>query len=267
MLGPRRRRRRLRRRGRAGARRARARRSMIRGVELDVGAHVGDRLPPRARRPPSTRCCATPTSRSGTRRPARREVVVYSERLRRARGGAADARGRAQPRDRRRRARARLPAAGRARRRPAARRSRRSCAGRTPSAGLLSPEEFIEPAEQTGVIRPLTMWVVREALDQAERWRADGLDLRVAVNLSVRSITPELPRELAPILDGRRGALELEITETVGMERRRGLARRARAADRRSGSGSRSTTSAPASPRWPTSSGCRSARSRSTARS
>ena len=39
----------------------------------------------------------------------------------------------------------------------------------------------------------------------------------MAVNLSVRSITPELPRELALILDGRRGALELEITETVGM--------------------------------------------------
>ena len=87
-----------------------------------------------------------------------------------------------------------------------------------PERGPLSPEDFIEPAEQTGVIRALTMWVVREALDQAERWRAAGLDLRVAVNLSVRSITPELPGELAAILDGRRGALELEITETVGME-------------------------------------------------
>ncbi len=87
-----------------------------------------------------------------------------------------------------------------------------------PERGPLSPEDFIEPAEQTGVIRALTLWVVREALDQAERWRAAGLDLRVAVNLSVRSITPELPGELAAILDGRRGALELEITETVGME-------------------------------------------------
>ena len=67
------------------------------------------------------------------------------------------------------------------------------------------------------MIRPLTMWVVREALDQAERWRAEGLDLPVAVNLSVRSITPELPGELAAILDGRDVPLELEITETVGM--------------------------------------------------
>ena len=84
-----------------------------------------------------------------------------------------------------------------------------------PERGLLAPEEFIEPAEHTGVIRPLTMWVVREALDQADRWRAEGLDVPVAVNLSVRSITPELPDELAAVLDGR--PLELEITETVGM--------------------------------------------------
>ena len=88
---------------------------------------------------------------------------------------------------------------------------------RHPERGLLAPEEFIEPAEHTGLIRPLTMWVVREALDQAERWRAEGLELPVAVNLSVRSITPELPGELAAILDGRDVPLELEITETVGM--------------------------------------------------
>jgi diguanylate cyclase (GGDEF)-like protein len=84
-----------------------------------------------------------------------------------------------------------------------------------PERGLLAPEEFIEPAEHTGVIRPLTMWVVREALAQADRWRAEGLDVPVAVNLSVRSITPELPGELAEVVRGR--PLELEITETVGM--------------------------------------------------
>jgi diguanylate cyclase (GGDEF)-like protein len=87
-----------------------------------------------------------------------------------------------------------------------------------PERGELSPEAFIEPAEHTGVIRRLTMWVVRSALDQADRWRASGLDVRVAVNLSVRSITPDLPGELAAVLRGRRAQLELEITETVGME-------------------------------------------------
>jgi diguanylate cyclase (GGDEF)-like protein len=87
-----------------------------------------------------------------------------------------------------------------------------------PERGVLSPEEFIEPAEHTGVIRPLTMWVVQSALSQADRWRADGLDIPVAINLSVRSITPELPSDLAIALDGHSGRLELEITETVGME-------------------------------------------------
>jgi diguanylate cyclase (GGDEF)-like protein len=86
-----------------------------------------------------------------------------------------------------------------------------------PERGELSPEAFIEPAEHTGTIRRLTLWVVQSALAQADRWHAAGLDLRVAVNLSVRSITPELPRELAIILEGRRSQLELEITETVGM--------------------------------------------------
>ena len=87
-----------------------------------------------------------------------------------------------------------------------------------PERGVLSPEDFIEPAEHTGVIRPLTMWVAQSALGQADRWRADGLDIPVAINLSVRSITPDFPRDLAVVLDGRGSRLELEITETVGME-------------------------------------------------
>jgi EAL domain-containing protein (putative c-di-GMP-specific phosphodiesterase class I) len=90
-----------------------------------------------------------------------------------------------------------------------------------PERGLLAPHDFIEPAEHTGLIRPLTLWVVDAALEQSDRWRAQGLDLPVAVNLSVRSITPDLPRDLAALLARRGGAgvrLELEITETVGVE-------------------------------------------------
>ena len=87
-----------------------------------------------------------------------------------------------------------------------------------PERGVLAPDDFIEPAEHTGVIRPLTMWVAQTALSQADRWRAEGLDIPIAINLSVRSITPDLPRDLATVLDGHTSSLELEITETVGME-------------------------------------------------
>ena len=91
---------------------------------------------------------------------------------------------------------------------------------RHPERGLLAPQEFIELAEHTGLIRPLTLWVVEAALNQADRWRAAGLELPVAVNLSVRSITQELPADLSGILHRREreASLELEVTETVGME-------------------------------------------------
>jgi diguanylate cyclase (GGDEF)-like protein len=91
---------------------------------------------------------------------------------------------------------------------------------RHPERGLLAPQEFIALAEHTGLIRPLTLWVVQAALNQADDWRAAGLDLPVAVNLSVRSITQELPADLSRILHRREreASLELEITETVGME-------------------------------------------------
>jgi diguanylate cyclase (GGDEF)-like protein len=91
---------------------------------------------------------------------------------------------------------------------------------RHPERGLLAPREFIELAEHTGLIRPLTLWVVEAALKQADGWRAAGLDLPVAVNLSVRSITHELPADLSGILSRREreASLELEITETVVME-------------------------------------------------
>ena len=74
-----------------------------------------------------------------------------------------------------------------------------------PERGELSPEAFIEPAEHTGVIRRLTLWVIQAALAQTERWRAADLDLRVAVNLSVRSITPDLPPAALSLTPARSG--------------------------------------------------------------
>ncbi len=87
--------------------------------------------------------------------------------------------------------------------------------------GFVSPEEFIALAEQTGLIRPLTRWVVEAVLRQQEAWRQRGLDLSVAVNLSVRLLQdPDFPdrlRELIDTVGGDPGILQLEITESALM--------------------------------------------------
>ena len=64
------------------------------------------------------------------------------------------------------------------------------------------------------------MWVAREALRQTQRWRAEGLEVRVAINLSVRSLTRELPGAVAALLaehDATGDELEFEITESMMM--------------------------------------------------
>jgi diguanylate cyclase (GGDEF)-like protein len=86
-----------------------------------------------------------------------------------------------------------------------------------PVRGLLSPVEFIPAAESTGLIVPLTLHVIDQALAQLATWWADGAEFPVAVNLSPRSLTePDLTSTILAIL-GRHGlpprALELEITE------------------------------------------------------
>jgi EAL domain-containing protein (putative c-di-GMP-specific phosphodiesterase class I) len=91
---------------------------------------------------------------------------------------------------------------------------------RHPERGLMPPADFVGLSEHTGLVRPLTRWVVREALSQAGRWRAQGLELKVAVNLSIRALSRDLPTAIAALLDecGAPGEwLELEITETTMM--------------------------------------------------
>jgi predicted signal transduction protein with EAL and GGDEF domain len=90
-----------------------------------------------------------------------------------------------------------------------------------PVHGLLPPASFIPAAERTGLIRPLTLYVLNRALDQAAQWRAAGRDLSVSVNLSVRDLLdPQFVADVrdAVLLHGVGGqGLELEITETMAM--------------------------------------------------
>jgi len=92
---------------------------------------------------------------------------------------------------------------------------------RHPQRGLLPPDEFIPLAQHTGLIRPLTLYVVDEALRQCAIWRIDGLDLRVAVNVAMRNLLDmQFPDDVADLLSQWGIApdrLELEITESTIM--------------------------------------------------
>src|SRR5207344_1160939 len=71
-----------------------------------------------------------------------------------------------------------------------------------PERGLIGPYEFVHLAEHTGLIRPLTHHVLRTALEQCREWRDRGIDLSVAVNLSVRDLVDlDLPGAIAAELD------------------------------------------------------------------
>lgn len=90
-----------------------------------------------------------------------------------------------------------------------------------PVHGLIPPDQFIPLAEHSGLIRPLTAWVVEHALAQCGKWRTTGLDLGIAINLSARSLHgPELARFIIECLrtSGVPPArLTVEITESVIM--------------------------------------------------
>ncbi len=86
-----------------------------------------------------------------------------------------------------------------------------------PQRGILSPDQFVTLAERSGLIKPLTQNVLRQAMDQLSVWRRQGCKFPVAVNLSSRNLEDaDLPREIAEILQVygmSAGDLSLEITE------------------------------------------------------
>jgi diguanylate cyclase (GGDEF)-like protein len=97
-----------------------------------------------------------------------------------------------------------------------------------PERGLLSPDEFIPLAERSNLLRPMTLYLLDSALRQANAWRAKGLEVSVAVNLSMQNLIDlRLPNDLARLLTSWRlppGSLELEITEsTIMADHRRAM--------------------------------------------
>jgi EAL domain-containing protein (putative c-di-GMP-specific phosphodiesterase class I) len=95
---------------------------------------------------------------------------------------------------------------------------------RHPEQGLLAPAVFIPLAEETGLIRPLGQWVLREACRQARRWQQQAPSappLVMGINVSAREFQdPGLVEQVAAVLRETQvdpQAVQLEITEHVVM--------------------------------------------------
>jgi diguanylate cyclase (GGDEF)-like protein len=88
-----------------------------------------------------------------------------------------------------------------------------------PARGLIPPDAFIPVAQETGLIRPLTLYVLDEALRQCREWRDEDLGLAVSVNLSTRNLLDiDFPGRVAEMLTAWEldpGLLELELTESA----------------------------------------------------
>ena len=87
-----------------------------------------------------------------------------------------------------------------------------------PEVGLVAPSMFIPLAERTGLIKPMTDWILRRALEQCRAWNERGIPLHIAVNLSTRSLQePFLPEKIQELLEAtgvEPRFLKLEITES-----------------------------------------------------
>lgn len=90
-----------------------------------------------------------------------------------------------------------------------------------PKRGMIMPDQFIGPAERTGLIHPLTHWVLQTAMRQCREWGWAGLEISVSVNLSTRNLLdPKLPETVAELLrtcDIRPDRIQFEITESAIM--------------------------------------------------
>jgi len=90
-----------------------------------------------------------------------------------------------------------------------------------PERGLIPPSEFIPLAEESGVIIPISEWVLENACRQGRAWQDEGLPVSVGINLSACHFQePNLFQTISDIL-GRTGfqpsLLDLELTESMVM--------------------------------------------------
>lgn len=81
-----------------------------------------------------------------------------------------------------------------------------------PERGFIEPDEFIPLAEQTGLIKPLTYWVLKQALSQCSQWNSMGYPLSISINISAQCLYDDL---LTRHLSHEIGALELNPRNVI----------------------------------------------------
>jgi diguanylate cyclase (GGDEF)-like protein len=101
---------------------------------------------------------------------------------------------------------------------------------RSPSRGVVQPDDFIPLLEETGLINEIGRWVLGSACAQGARWRTAGYPIRMAVNVSGRQLdSDQIVIDVADALSASGldpGALTIEITETTLMRNAEETARR-----------------------------------------
>ncbi|MFK5892490.1 MAG: EAL domain-containing protein [Pseudomonadota bacterium] len=88
--------------------------------------------------------------------------------------------------------------------------------------GFIQPDKIVELAEYEGIIHQLSLWVLKHAIAQCSQWHKKGMQLSIAVNLSVQDLSnPSLNQQIAQLLKTYQFPsqfLTLEITESGMME-------------------------------------------------
>ncbi len=88
-----------------------------------------------------------------------------------------------------------------------------------PSRGMVMPNDFIPLAEKSGLIEPLTNWVLKTAMKQTEAWEKMGMDVPLAVNISAKNLQMQsFPDTLAGLFKDskiKRQNFVLELTESA----------------------------------------------------
>ncbi len=91
-----------------------------------------------------------------------------------------------------------------------------------PTRGMIFPDQFIPFAEQTGLIRDITLWMIAEASKLSVAWLGKGMSIPIAVNISARDlIDSDFPNKVSEILKStgsNTSLISLEVTESSIMD-------------------------------------------------